>query len=1107
MKQAILTLLIILLVASIGLAQDKPLLPQRPTLSKTHIAFNYAGDLWIVARAGGEAVRLTTGVGIETSPLFSPDGAQIAFTGQYDGNVDVYVVPVSGGVPQRLTYHPSNDVAITWAPDGKNILFRSARVSYSRFERFFTIPATGGVETEVPLPMAHEGCYSPDGAKLAYQPFAPAFAQWKNYRGGRTTKIWLANLSDSSVVEIPRNNSTDYNPLWVGEKVYFISDRNGRFTLFDYDIKTKKVTQLIKNDGLDIKSAQAGPDAIVYEQFGEIKLYDPKSGQSSKVSITLNADLPSVRPRHERVGTRIADVQLSPTGARAVFEARGEIISVPAEKGNPRNLTNTPGVMERSPAWSPNGKWIAYYSDEGGEYSLHLREQSGIGEVKKIKLDNSFYYRPEWSPDSKKIAYTDKRLNVWYVNIEKGTPVKVDTTTYDSPFAVLDPEWSPDSQWITYTKQLKNHLCAVFVHSLETGKSTQITDGLSDARFPNFDKNGKYLYFTASTNAGPQTAWLDMSSFPYRVTRSIYVVVLKKGDPSPLAPESDEEKIAEEKKDEAPKPPAKKEDVKVTIDFNGISQRILALPIPARNYAGLGTGRGNILFIAEAIDNTPGLTIHRYDLEKKKLDKVQEGVTAFNVSHNGEKMIVGQGFGPAARFIIMPAMTPARPGEGVLNLADMEVYIDPKAEWRQMYAEAWRIQRDFFYDPNLHGLDYEGTKKKYEVYLDAVAHREDLNYLFREMLGNMSVGHHNAVGGDAPNPNFVATGLLGCDYKVENGRYRFARVYNGENWNPQLRAPLTQPGVEVNEGDYLIAVSGREVRTASTPEGNVYSFFESKAGKQVMIKVSANADGSNAREYVVVPVANENGLRNLAWIEENRRKVDQMSAGKLAYVFLPDTANGGYTNFNRYYFAQVDREGAVIDERFNSGGTVADYIVDNMRRPMLSRWTTREGEDFATPNNSIYGPKVMIVNEYSSSGGDALPWLFKQAGIGKVIGKRTWGGLVGIYSYPPLMDGGNISAPRVAFYNLKGEWDVENHGTAPDIEVDFDPAEWRKGRDPQLERAVQVALDELKRKPLPTYKKPAYPNYNNGNGPVLAPTGASGGNGGGGAKNVRRSQR
>ncbi|HEU0184430.1 MAG TPA: PDZ domain-containing protein [Blastocatellia bacterium] len=1088
----ILTLALLCVCAGSGSAQsDKPLLLQSPALSKSRIAFTFAGDLWVSSREGGEATRLTTGLGFETNPIFSPDGELIAFTGQYDGNTDVFVVPASGGSPRRLTYHPAADIAVAWTPDGKNILLRSSRASSSRFQRFFTIPAEGGFETEVPLPMADDGAYSPDGAKLAYTPIAPAFAQWKNYRGGRATKIWIANLSDSSVTEIPRQNSNDFNPMWPrgeADKVYFLSDRQGRFTLFNYDTKTKRVTQLIKSDGpdaLDIKSASAGPDAIVYEQFGVIGLYDLKTGQTSKVNITLNADLPSVRPRYERAAGRIANIALSPTGARAVFEARGEIISAPADKGNARNLTNSPGVADRDPAWSPDGRWIAYFSDESGEYALHLSPQSGLGEVKKINLGvpPSYFYSPVWSPDGKKIAYTDKRLNLWYVDIEKGAPVKVDTNTYENPWRVMDPDWSPDSKWISYTKQLKNRMCAVFIHSLESGKSSQVTDGMSDARFANFDKNGKYLYFTASTNAGPATGWLDMSAFPHQTTRSVYVVVLKKGEASPLAPESDEEKAAEEKKDGEkaipPKPGEKKEPPKVIIDFEGVGQRILALPIPARSYVGMGVAKPGVIFIAEGAGGLLGggaMTIHKFELEKKKFDKVQENVTAFTLSANGEKMLVGTGM----RYTIMPTMTPARPGEGAVKIEDMEVYVDPKAEWKQMYDEAWRIQRDFFYDPKLHGLDYEGTKKRYEAWLGGVAHRADLNYLFREMLGNMSVGHHNSGGGDAPQPNFVPTGLLGCDFKVENGRYRFAKIYDGENWNPQLRAPLTEPGVEVNAGDYLIAVNGRDVRSTE----NVHSFFESKANKQVLIKVSASADGSNAREYTVVPVGNETGLRNLDWIEGNRRKVDQLSGGKLAYVYLPDTAAGGYTNFNRYYFSQIDKDGAVIDERFNGGGTAADYIIDYMRRPLMNRWATREGEDFSTPSASIYGPKVMIINEYAGSGGDLMPWLFRKAGIGPTVGKRTWGGLVGIYDYPQLIDGGSVTAPRVAFYNLQGEWDVENYGTPADVDVDFDPAAWRQGKDTQLEKAIQVAMDLLKKNPPLKPKKPAYPDYNNGTGPV-----------------------
>ncbi len=1086
MKKVIWSIVCLLALASMSFAQsDKPMLYRQPTLSSTHIVFVFAGDLWIVPRAGGQAERLTSGVGTETSPSFSPDGKWVAFTGEYDGNTDIYVVAATGGEPRRLTYHPGGDGVVGWTRDGKNIIFLSARASEMPTPKYYTIPVDGGFPTEIPLPMAGgTAAYSPDSARLAYMPLAPAFAQWKKYRGGRTTKIWIANLADSSVEEIPRQNSNDFTPMWIENKIYFLSDRTYPVTLYAFDTATKRVTQAINNTGLDIKSASAGPDAIVYEQFGSLNLYDLKSGKAAKVNITLNGDLPSVRPRYERVAGRILNVNLSPTGARAIFEARGEIISVPAEKGNARNLTNTSGVAERDPAWSPDGKWIAYFSDESGEYALHLREQTTVGETKKISLGNpsSYFYSPVWSPDSKKIAFLDKRLNLWFAEIATGALTKVDTNPFENPFRIMDPEWSPDSKWMIYTRQLKNRLCAVFVYSLETKKSTQITDGLSDARYAAFDKSGKYVFFTASTNSGPTSGWLDMSSFPHQatITRSVYAVTLKKDTPSPIAPESDEEKVQEEKKEPPKMPPGKPEPVTVTIDFDNIGQRIVALPIPARNFVGLTAGKAGTIFLGEnvpASGTSPapqfGANVHRFDLDKRRADKILEGVTAFVVSANGEKMLFGQGFGAAQRYTIASTVMPLRPGEGVLNIAEMEVRVDPVQEWKQMYHEAWRVQRDFFYDPTFHGLDIQATEKKYEPYLAGVAHRADLNYLFQEMLGNMVVGHHNSGGGDVPQANFVPGGLLGCDYQIENGRYRFAKIFNGENWNPNLRAPLTQPGVEVKEGEYLLAVNGRNL----TASDNVYQAFESTANKQVVIKVGANPDGSNAREVTVVPIASESGLRNLAWIEDNRRKVDQLSGGKLAYVYLPNTSTAGYTNFNRYYFAQIDKQGAVLDERFNGGGSAADYIIDQMRRQLTNYFATREGESFSTPAAAIFGPKVMIINEYAGSGGDMMPWMFRKTGVGQLVGKRTWGGLVGIYDYPVLIDGGQVTAPRVAFYNLQGEWDVENHGTPPDIEVDLDPKAWRQGKDTQLERAVEVAMDALRRNPPVKHKQPPYPNY------------------------------
>lgn len=1089
MTRLVLGLFVCLMAPIFSFAQTRePLLLRTPTVSQTQIAFAYGGDIWTVSRGGGEAHRLVTGTGMLSGPIFSPDGRLVAYTGNYDGNDDVYVVPAEGGEPQRLTYHPGNDVAVGWTPDGKSVLFRSRRNSYSDPDQLFTISVEHGFPVELPLPMGEEGSYSPDGTRLAYVPIFQWEPEWKHYRGGQTTPIWIASLADSGIEKIPRDNSNDKDPMWVGKTIYFLSDRDGPVSLFAYDTASGKVSEALKNDGLDIKSASAGPGAIVYSQFGSLHLYDLRSRRSREIHVTVPADMPQVRPHFEKVAAHILNSGISPTGQRAVFEAHGEILTVPAEKGDVRNLTRSPAVADRDPAWSPDGKSIAYFSDESGEYALQVRNQNGLGNVRKIDLGRppSFFYSPTWSPDSKKIAYSDKRLNLWYVDLEHPTPVKVDTDLFDSPLHEFDVVWAPDSRWLAYTKQLPNHLRAAFVYSLETRKITQVTDGMSDVLHPAFDKNGKSLYFTASTNMGLTTGWLDMTSIAHPVTRSVYVVVLRKDLPSPIAPESDDEKAAEAGKDEnaatsaaqskdKEKEEKKKEPPKVSIDFENISQRVLALPIPARNYLGLTAGKEGVLYLVEgppvdSDEGPPKLTIQRFDLKTRKTEKILENVTRFVLSENGEKLLYQTA---DKKWYIAPSDKPPKPGEGALKTDEMDVYVDPRAEWKQMYHEVWRIERDFFYDPHAHGLDLSAAEKAFEPYLDNVTSRDDLTYLFREMLSYMSVGHMFVNGGTQPDVPKVQVGLLGADFTIENGRYRFSKIYNGENWNPELHAPLTQPGVNVKTSEYLLAVNDRELRASD----NIYSFFQETAGKQVVLRVGPSADGAGARDVTVVPVASETALRHLDWIESNRRKVDEMSGGKLAYVYLPDTAGGGFTNFNRYYFAQVGKEGAVLDERFNHGGDLADYIIDYLRRPVMSMVMSREGETYPEPTEAIFGPKVMIINQFAGSGGDAMPWYFRKAGIGPLVGHRTWGGLVGIGGYPELIDGGHVTAPRWAIFGLRGEWEVENHGIAPDIEVDMDPKVVREGHDPQLEKAVQVALDLLKKHPPETYPRPPYPNY------------------------------
>ena len=1071
--------LLLLFYFSINSSAQGTRLLRHPTVSRDSVAFEYAGDLWLVARGGGSARRLTSTPSFEIDPYFSPDGSQIAFTATVAGNTDVYVMPASGGDPKRLTYHPGLDRVRGWKPDGKSIIFGSNRTGAPQqsYMQLWTISVDGGLPEMLPPPRAFFGAYSPDGTRLAFEEFSTTFipewfeaSMWRHYRGGRTHPISIMNLSDYSVQKLPWTNSNDTFPMWLGNTVYFLSDRNHTVNLFAYRVDSKQLTQITHHDDFDVMTASAGADAVVYEQAGYIYLVDAKSGKPQKLNIEVTGDLPWAHPQFKKVASMIRNATLSPTGTRAAFEARGEIFTVPSEKGDFRNLTQSAGAHDRGPVWSPDGTHVAWLSDASGEYQLMIGEPTGVTPPRAVALPApAFYDSATWSPDGAQIVVEDNHNTLWAIEVAGGTATKLDTDNYPDPIRQFNAAWSPDSKWIAYSKNLANHLRAIFVYSWADKKAYQVTDGLADSISPTFDAGGKYLYFMASTNYGPSTGWLEMSSLDRPVRRAIYLVVLSADEPSPLLPETGDEPKPPETPQPKPDPNAKPS---VRIDLNGISQRVLAINVPAGDYNNLNAGAAGTFFYTEPFPGgSPGtLRLQRYQLKDRAAAPFLEGsIRAYSISADKKKLMYQAGDG-ANRWGVVATERPAKVGDGPLNVAQLEMRVDPRAEWAQIYRETWRIQRDYFYDPKMHGADWQAIYDKYKPLLAYVGHRADLGYLIATMGGELTVGHSYLLGaGDVPSEDPVSVGLLGADFAIENGHYRIKRIYTGENWNPDLRAPLSAPGIQVAEGDYLLEVNGRPL----APTENLYGFFEGTANRQTLIRVNKTPSLEGSRLITVVPVASEATLRTRAWIENNRRLVDKLSNGKLAYVWLPNTGNPGYTYFTRYFYAQQEKEGAVIDERYNQGGMVADYIVNELDRKIMGYFALRDGTPSTSPIAGIYGPKVMLINESAGSGGDALPYYFRLRKVGPLIGTRTWGGLVGTLGVPPTIDGGGITAPTLAFYNLKGEWDVENIGVAPDIEVDYTAAEVIKGRDPQLERAVQEALRLLELNPTRRVPRPA----------------------------------
>jgi tricorn protease len=1086
-----------------------------PAISATHIAFAYANNIWIVERAGGTARRLTSFQGQTSNPQFSPDGRTIAFTGQYAGNTDVYTVPADGGEPKRLTWHPGGDTAQGWMPDGKSIVFASARATWapSGAPRFWTVPVDGGVEEPLALPRAYQGKISPDGTKVAYRMNTSWDEERRNYKGGQNRPVWIVDLRTHDLVSPPWTDSHDKDPVWLGDTVYFLSDRDGVHNVWSFEPRAKRLAQVTRFTDFDVKALNAGAGTLVFEQAGEVHTLDPTSGRSQAVSIRAAGDFPWMMPRWEDVTGQMSNIALSPTGRRVVAEARGEIFTIPAEKGDVRNLSASAGSAERAPAWSPDGKYVSYFSDKSGEYTLVLEEQDGLKPPREVTLAKAnFYYTPSWSPDSKKLLYTDTNLNVWVMDVASGQAKIVGNDPWMVPQRTLHPTWSPDSKYVAFASRLNSLYRAIVVANVETGEKQQITDGLADAMYPVWDASGKYLWFLASTNFGLRSQWLDMTSYDRQVTFGLYFAVLKKGEPSPLLPESDEDTGINARtpggpdtpagprpggrgqaagadapqatgagQPDAAQPPARpRTPVTVQIDFDGLQQRIISVPgVPEQQYSDLKAGPNGTVFYLEqgggGGGRGGGSTLHRYRLSDRRSAPFVTGVAAYDVSADGRKLLYrtgggggrggrgGEAGGGAGLFIVDADRNPPQAGQGRIN-ASLRMYLEPKEEFRQIFNEGWRLQRDYLYVTNAHGSDWPKMKSMYGALLPHVNHRADLNYLLDNMGAELAVGHSYVRGGDMPDVPQSPGGLLGADFAVENGRYRITRIYDNESWNPDLRAPLASPGVDVSVGDYILAINGLELRAPD----NIYRLLDGTANRQTVLAVNTTPALQGSRQVTVVPVANEQGLRTRAWVEHNRRLVDKLSKGQLAYVYIPNTGQPGYTSFNRYYFAQQDKKGAIIDERFNGGGSAADYIIEVLGRDFDGYFNNVAGSrmPFTSPSAGIWGPKVMIINEMAGSGGDLMPYMFKRRGIGPLVGKRTWGGLVHTADTPPFVDGGSMIAPRGGFITRDGKWAIENEGVAPDIDVENWPKDVIAGRDPQLERAVAEAMKLLAANPV-----------------------------------------
>lgn len=1047
-----------------------------PDINGNLIAFVYAGDIWTVSSDGGDAKRLTSHEGMELFPKISPDGKWIAFSGEYAGNRQVFVMPSEGGVPRQLTWYNSvgvmpprggfDNVVLGWTPDSKNILFRSNRSEFGdRNGKYFTVSIDGGLEKQLPIINGGIATFSPDAKKICFTPVDREFRTWKRYKGGRATDLWIYDLEKNSSEQITDFTGSDQWPVWYGNKIYFASDRDLKLNIYSYDTQTKSTEQITHFTDMDVLWPSGQNGQLTFENDGYLYKLNLETGETKKVNVNIHYDNPDLIPYIKNVKDNIHSFAISPTGKRALFDARGEIFSVPAENGTTENLTQTQGVREIYPSWSPDGKNIAYYSDATGEYEIYLLEnKKGAEPVQLTSGSKAWKYGSEWSADSKYLLYSDRTLMLKLLNVNTKKEIIVDKAA-DSE--IRHYSFSPDSKWIVYSKETSNGQPSVWVYSIDEAKTHQLTDHTFSDYSPVFSDDGNYIFFLSNRDFNLNFSNFEFDYIYTNATR-IYAMILRADGPELFKDKNDVEPVkngdSEENNNEKKEGTSKKDnEVTVKIDFEGINNRIAALPVNAGNYRNLIAVKEGLLYIS-------GSKLHLYNISEEKNNEIMDGVFTVQISANKKMMLyrAGADYG-------ISAITPGqKPGAGKLNLNDMELKIDPKKEWAQIFNDGWRIFRDYFYVENIHGLNWEKTRDDYGRWVPYVGHRADLDHILSEMVSEANAGHAYMNWGDFKNPKRIDGGLLGARLEADTkaNKIKIAEIYDGENWNESRRSPLTMPGVDVNEGDYLLAVNGREITSADNP----YLFLENLAGKRTEITVSAKADGSSPRTSVIEPVKSELELMYLTWVNRRREMVDKLSGGRIGYIHVPNTAVEGNRELHRGMYAYHDKEALIIDERYNGGGFIPDVMTGLLERKTLSYWQRAGLNPMQTPGVAHDGPKVMLINGYSSSGGDALPYFFKKKGLGTLIGTRTWGGLIGISGNATLADGGSISVPRFGIYDENEEWIIEGIGIYPDIEVVDRPEQLAKGEDPSIEKAVEVLLKQLKENPVKKVRTPAPPD-------------------------------